>query len=68
MRKLVPVENEPSYFRDESTSALINTDIHLLADYKSRRKLKREMQDMKMEINMLKEELQKIKNHLNLDT
>lgn len=66
MRKLLPIENEPSFRRDETTSALINTDVNLLAEFKNRRRIKKEMQDMKMEINMLKDELQRIKNHLNL--
>lgn len=66
MRKLLPIENEPSFHRDETTSALINTDVNLLAEFKNRRRIKKEMQDMKMEINMLKDELQRIKNHLNL--
>ena len=47
-------------------SAILNTNTHALIEYKQKRKQTKLIQDMKDEINMLKAEIDKIKNHLNL--
>lgn len=66
MNNFVPLLDEPSYVKDKSTDALINTDVNMLAEYKARRKTSKQIKEMQAEINMLKEELHKIKSHLNL--
>lgn len=60
------IENEPSYVKDEFTSALLNTDVNLLAEYKSRKKNSKLLNDMQYEINSLKQELESIKKHLGI--
>lgn len=64
--RYIPVENDPSYVVDTASSAILNTNTHALIEYKQKRKQTKLIQDMKDEINMLKAEIDKIKNHLNL--
>jgi hypothetical protein len=64
--RFVSVENDLSYVKDTYTSALLNNDLHALAEYKQKKKTLNQIAIMQDEINMLKEELQKIKNHLQL--
>lgn len=66
MSRYIPLQDEPSYVKDSVSSALINNDANMLAEYKARRKTSKQIKDMQAEINMLKEELHKIKSHLNL--
>ena len=60
------IENEPGFVKDKLTTALLNTDTVALNEYKQKKKQMKTIQDLKNEINMLKEELVKIKNHLNI--
>lgn len=62
----LPIENEPGFVKDAMTSALLNTDTVALQEYKQKKKQMKQLQDMKSEINMLKEELRQIKKHLNI--
>jgi len=64
--RYIPVENDPGYVVDSVSSAILNTNTHTLIEYKQKRKQTKLIQDMKDEINMLKAEIDKIKNHLNL--
>jgi hypothetical protein len=64
--RFVSVENDLSYVKDTYTSALLNNDLHALAEYKQKKKTLNQIATMQDEINMLKEELQKIKTHLQL--
>jgi hypothetical protein len=64
--RYIPVENDPGYVVDPLSSAILNTNTHALIEYKQKRKQTKLIQDMKDEINMLKAEIYKIKNHLNL--
>ena len=66
MNHLTKIENEPSYVKDEFTSALLNTDLNLLAEYKSRKKNSKLLTDMQYEINSLRQELESIKKHLGI--
>jgi hypothetical protein len=66
MSRYIPLQDEPSYVKDSASSALINNDANMLAEYKARRKTSKQIKDMQAEINMLKDELHKIKSHLNL--
>lgn len=66
MNHLVKIENEPSYVKDELTSAILNTDVNLLAEYKNRKRNSKLLNDMQYEINSLKQELESIKKHLGI--
>jgi hypothetical protein len=66
MNNLVKIENEPSYVKDELTSAIINTDVNLLAEYKSRKRNAQLLKDMQSEINSLKQEIEIIRKHLGI--
>lgn len=66
MNRLVKIENEPSYVKDELTSAILNTDVNLLAEYKNRKRNSKLLNDMQYEINSLKQELESIKKHLGI--
>ena len=60
----LPIENEPGFVKD--SNAILNTDMVALNEYKQKKKQMKTIQDLKSDINMLKEELVKIKNHLNI--
>jgi cell shape-determining protein MreC len=62
----LPIENEPGFVKDRISNAILNTDLVALNEYKQKKKQLKTIQDLKNEINMLKEELVKIKNHLNI--
>lgn len=62
----LPIENETSYVRDIQSSAILNTDLNVLREYKQKRKQSKQILSMQDEINMLKAEIEQIKNHLKL--
>jgi len=62
----LPIENEPGFVKDSVSNAILNTDMVALNEYKQKKKQMKTIQDLKSDINMLKEELVKIKNHLNI--
>jgi hypothetical protein len=62
----IPIENEPGYVKDIRSSALLNTDLSALQEYKQKKKHSKQIVSMQEEINMLKAEIEKIKNHLQL--
>jgi hypothetical protein len=64
--RYVSVENDPGYIKDQYTSAILNNDLQALSEHKQKKKTLNQINNMQTEINMLKEELQKIKNHLQL--
>lgn len=64
--KYLPIENETGFVKDAYSNAILNTDMVALNEYKQKKKQMKLLQDMRSEINMLKEELIKIKNHLNI--
>jgi hypothetical protein len=66
MKFTVPIEDTPGYLKDVRSSAILNNDLEALAEYKQKKKTLNQINTMQTEINMLKEELQKIKNHLQL--
>jgi hypothetical protein len=57
---------EPGYVVDVRSSALINTDLNALREYKQKKKQTSQIQSMQDEINMLKAELEIIKTHLKI--
>lgn len=62
----IPIENEPGYVKDIRSSALLNTDLSALQEYKQKKKHSKQIVSMQEEINMLKAEIEQIKNHLQL--
>lgn len=64
--RFVKIEDNPDYVKDLETNAILNTNVHALIEYKQKKKQIATIRRMEQEINMLKEELSKIKNHLNL--
>jgi hypothetical protein len=62
----LPIEGQPGFVKDPMSSAILNTDLGALQEYKNKRKQAKQIQSMQEEINMLKEELAAIKNHLKI--
>ena len=60
------IKEEPGYVKDMISQALLNTDLSALHEYKQKRKQTKLITSMQEEINMLKEELEKIKTHLKI--
>jgi hypothetical protein len=64
--RFIRIEDAPDFVKDAETNALLNTNLDALAQHRQKRKQTMRIQNMEDEINMLKEELLKIKTHLNL--
>ena len=62
----LPIEGQPGFVKDTMSSAILNTDLGALQEYKNKRKQTKQIQSMQEEINILKEELATIKNHLKI--
>ena len=60
------IEDNPDYVKDARNNALLNTNLAAVAEYKAKKKQNAKILSMEQEINILKEELEKIKTHLNL--
>jgi len=65
-QRFVKIEGEPGYVKDMASSALINTDVAALAEYRQKKKQTKQIAAMQQEINMLRDEIAKIKNHLKI--
>jgi cell division protein FtsB len=65
-QRFVKIEGEPSYVKDMASTALINTDVAALAEYRQKKKQNNQMAAMQQEINMLRDEIAKIKTHLKI--
>lgn len=63
---LIDIEGEVSYKKDPFTSAIVNTDLAMLAEVKQKRKQTKIISDMQKEIDSLKKEIALIKSHINL--
>ena len=64
MNTYIPIEGEPGFVKDVISSAILNTDLVALREYKQKKKQIKQIAVMQEEINMLKNELENIKNHL----
>lgn len=64
--RLVSIEGEPSFAKDEFSQALINTDVNMLKEYKARKEKDKMLKDLREEVNLLRSELEKIKFHLGI--
>lgn len=62
----IPIEGEPSFVKDVKSSAILNTDLAALREYKQKKKQIKQIASMQEEINMLKAELENIKIHLKI--
>ena len=58
---LIPVEGEPSLFRDRNTGAIINMDTSGYAQYK---RMKQRRQTEREELDTLKKDIEEIKSLL----
>jgi hypothetical protein len=65
-KNYLPIEGQPGFVKDSRSSAILNTDLGALHEYKNKRKQIKQIQSMQEEINILKEELATIKNHLKI--
>ena len=64
--RFIQIEDNPDFVKDAETNAILNTNLDALAEYRKKRKDSNLIRSMEQEINMLKEEIKKIKTHLNL--
>jgi hypothetical protein len=64
--RFVKIEDNPDYVKDLENNAILNTNVHALIEHKQKKKQAALIRRLEQEINTLKEELHKIKNHLNL--
>jgi len=64
--RFLRIEDNPDYVKDIESNAILNINLAAVADYKAKKKQAAKIISMEHEINMLKEELEKIKTHLNL--
>jgi|688.fasta_scaffold2533480_2 hypothetical protein len=64
--RFLKIQDTPDYVKDQENNAILNTNLQALAEYKQKKKQTALIFSMEQEINMLKEEIMKIKNHLNL--
>jgi hypothetical protein len=62
----IPIENEPGFVKDTISSAILNTDLSALREYKQKKKQIKQIASMQEEINMLRTELENIKTHLKI--
>jgi ABC-type Fe3+-hydroxamate transport system substrate-binding protein len=64
--RFLKIEDNPDFVKDRETNAILNTNLAAVAEYKAKKKQAAKIISMEQEINMLKEELEKIKTHLKL--
>ena len=64
--RFLKIDDNPDFIKDMENNAILNTNLAAVVEYKAKRKQAAKILSMEQEINMLKEELQKIKTHLNL--
>jgi tetrahydromethanopterin S-methyltransferase subunit B len=64
--KIIPIENETSYVKDEHSGAILNVDQNMLADRLNRKRSKEKIQKLEKEVECLKQEISSIKKFLNL--
>jgi hypothetical protein len=64
--RFLQIEDNPDFVKDRETNAILNTNLAAVVEYKAKKKQAAKIISMEHEINMLKEELEKIKTHLKL--
>ena len=64
--RFLQIEDNPNFVKDSQTNAILNTNLSAVVEYKEKKRQKQKILSMEQEINMLKEEIEKIKTHLNL--
>jgi len=67
MIDLLPIDSHPGFAKDPLTSAILNVDTGELFAYKEKKRNAKLLLSLQEEINSLKEELKKIKAHINLE-
>ena len=61
------IEGEDAYVKDPITTAILNTDLNMLADVRQKRRSSKQLEKLNEEINILKNEIRQIKSHLKMD-
>jgi phage I-like protein len=64
--KYYKIEDQTDYVMDAESTAILNTNLHALAERKHKRKMNQTIMSMQNEINTLKAEIERLKTHLNL--
>jgi succinate dehydrogenase/fumarate reductase-like Fe-S protein len=67
MSEFVPINEHPSLIRDKKSKALINTDIAALNEYKNKKKLVEDVNELKQEMSDIKHLLHQLVNSLSKD-
>ena len=66
-KQFLKIEGEDAYVKDPMTNAILNTDLAMLADVRYKRRSSKQLENLKEEINILKNEIRQIKSHLKMD-
>ena len=66
-KHLLKIEGEDAYVKDPITTAILNTDLNMLADVRQKRRSSKQLEKLNEEINILKNEIRQIKSHLKMD-
>ena len=64
MGKVVKIENEDTFVRDESTHAVLNTNVEALQMYRAQKKKYRELDKLKDDVCCLKDDISELKQML----
>jgi hypothetical protein len=64
---LIPIESHPGFAKDPISSAIVNVDKGELFAYKEKKRNAKLLLSLQEEINSLKDELTRIKAHINLE-
>ena len=60
--KLIPTEQHSKFFRDEKSSAIINTDLEGLRSYKQQRKQNLEVRNLKKDVDSIRQDIVELKH------
>lgn len=66
-KHFLKIEGEDAYVKDPITTAILNTDLNMLADVRQKRRSSKQLEKLNEEINILKNEIRQIKSHLKMD-
>jgi len=64
MKQIVQIENEDKFVRDETTHAVLNTDVEALQMYRTQKRKYRELDKLKDDVCCLKDDISELKQML----
>jgi hypothetical protein len=64
---LIPIESHPGFAKDPISSAIVNVNKSELIAHKEKKRTAKLLLSLQEEINSLKDELKRIKAHINLE-